>query len=244
MDNFLKNEYKSFIKLLVGTNKKVFVIFVSVAILQTISWYLTSRNFFRENFYYNYFNGNTSADLYEFLYWFLSDTFTLLILPLLIIKFVLNEKISSYGLKTGDFKTGIKFLIIFSIPVVVITFILSGLPEFAQAYPFLKAAKYDLKTFILFEISALVYMFAWEFIWRGFMLFGLEEKFGINAILIQMLPFVILHNGKPFIETISAILGAMILGYIAFRTRSFYYGAAIHFIMFFSMDLFVVLKNY
>ncbi|KAB2843393.1 MAG: CPBP family intramembrane metalloprotease, partial [Melioribacteraceae bacterium] len=73
--------------------------------------------------------------------------------------------------------------------------------------------------------------------------FGLEEKFGMNAILIQMLPFVILHNGKPFVETLSAIIGAILLGYIAIRTRSIFYGVAIHFILFFSMDLFVVLMN-
>ena len=75
------------------------------------------------------------------------------------------------------------------------------------------------------------------------MLFGLEEKFGVNAILFQMLPFVILHNGKPFVETFSAIIGAILLGYIALRTRSIFYGVAIHFILFFSMDLFVILRS-
>lgn len=243
MKNFLKSEIENFKKLLKYLDKKVFIIFISVAVLQTISWYFTSRDFFRENFYYNYFSTNQSADLYEFLYWFISDSITLFIIPLFIIKFLLKEKIISYGLKFGDYKTGLKFFTIFSVCILAVTFFLSQIPEFAKNYPFLKSAKYDWKTFIIFETAALVYMFAWEFIWRGFMLFGLEEKFGMNAILIQMLPFVILHNGKPFVETLSAIIGAILLGYIAIRTRSIFYGVAIHFILFFSMDLFVVLMN-
>jgi len=241
--NFFKTEIESIKKTFKNFDRKVFIIFVSVAVLQTISWYFTSRDFFRENFYYNYFKAEASADLYEFLYWFGSDFITLFILPLVIIKFLLKEKINGYGLKFGDYKTGLKYFIIFSICILTFTFFLSQIPEFANNYPFLKSAKYDWKTFIIFETAALVYMIAWEFIWRGFMLFGLEEKFGMNAILIQMLSFVILHNGKPFIETLSAIIGAILLGYIAIRTRSIFYGVAIHFILFFSMDLFVVLMK-
>lgn len=243
MKNFIKIETKKIQELFGKLDLKVFVIFISVAVLQTISWYVTSRDFFRENFYYNYFNGDASADLYEFIFWFLSDSVTLLIIPLLIIKYILNEKITSFGITIGDYKIGLKYFGFFSVIILMSVYILSGIPEFAEAYPFLKSAKYDWQTFIAFEFFALIYMFAWEFIWRGFMLFGLEEKFRMNAILIQMLPFVILHNGKPFVETLSAIAGAIILGYIALRTRSIIYGVAIHFLLFFSMDLFVVLRG-
>ena len=74
----------------------------------------------------------------------------------------------------------------------------------------------------------LIYMFSWEFIWRGFMLFGLKEKFGYYAVLMQMLPFVILHNGKPAPETFSAIIGGIALGILALRTNSFLYGVFVH----------------
>jgi hypothetical protein len=54
-------------------------------------------------------------------------------------------------------------------------------------------------------------------------LFGLKEKFGFYAVLIQMIPFVILHNGKPELETFGAIAGGIALGILALRTKSFYY---------------------
>ena len=80
-------------------------------------------------------------------------------------------------------------------------------------------------------------MFAWEFIWRGFMLFGLEKKFGGYAVLMQMIPFVILHNGKPFLETFGAILGGIALGILALRTRSIYYCVLTHIGVMFSIDI-------
>ena len=68
------------------------------------------------------------------------------------------------------------------------------------------------------------------------MLFGLEEKFSYYAVLIQMVPFVILHNGKPDIETFSAIIAGIALGIMALRTRSFIYGAIVHFGVMFGID--------
>ena len=85
-------------------------------------------------------------------------------------------------------------------------------------------------------------MFAWEFVWRGFLLFGLEEKFGYYAVLIQMIPFVILHNGKPYMETFGAIIGGIALGILAFRTRSFLYCVIVHIGVMFTIDLFSVLR--
>jgi membrane protease YdiL (CAAX protease family) len=74
------------------------------------------------------------------------------------------------------------------------------------------------------------------------MLFGLEEKFGYYAVLIQMIPFLILHNGKPAPETFGAILGGIALGILALRTRSIYYCVITHMSVMFSIDLISTLR--
>jgi membrane protease YdiL (CAAX protease family) len=85
-------------------------------------------------------------------------------------------------------------------------------------------------------------MIAWEFIWRGFMLFGLEEKFGYYAVLIQMIPFLILHNGKPAAETFGAIVAGLALGILALKTRSVLYCIITHAGVMFSIDLVSTLR--
>ena len=69
---------------------------------------------------------------------------------------------------------------------------------------------------------------AWEFIFRGFLLFGLKDKFGEGAILLQMIPFTIFHFGKPEIETISCIITGIYFGYVAYRGKSFWPAYIIH----------------
>lgn len=231
----LKTDLKNLTIKIKQTDMHVVVIFISIAILQTVSWYFTSRRFFRSNFSSSV-SGNPDADLWEFIYWFSGDTFVLLVIPVIIILLVLKKKPVQFGFSVGDYKTGLYYSVIFLAVMIPIIWFVSAAPEFAARYPHLSSAKTDINKFLVFEAGMLMYMFAWEFIWRGFTLFGLEEKFGYYAVLIQMIPFLILHNGKPALETFGAIPGGIALGILALRTRSFYYGVIVHFGVIFSID--------
>ena len=222
-------------------DRKVIVIFISVAFLQTISWYYTSRRFFRTNLF-DYTPSGFDVYLIEYLYWFISDFFTLFILSSLVIKFVLKENLKDYGITPGDYKTGLKIsLIFFSVMLPLIWFV-SSTESFVAKYPHLQNTRESWSIFFIYESVMLVYMFAWEFIWRGFMLFGLKEKFGYYAVLISMIPFVILHNGKPELETFGAILGGIALGILALRTKSIYYCVLVHISIMFSIDFISTLR--
>lgn len=237
----IRIEYEKIKSLISSLDKKVVTVLLSVIILQTISWYYASAKFFGQNFQ-KYLLNNPDVNLYRFLYWFFSDTVVLLFIPILIIIFLIKEKPSNYGLKVGDSKIGIKAVIIFSVFIIIINWFVSSLTGFENTYPLLEDILYSWRIFLYYEAALFIYLIAWEFIWRGFLQFGLEEKFGIYAILVQTMPFVILHNGKPPLETFAAIFGGIILGYLAYRTRSIFYGVLIHFVMLFSLDLFVILR--
>lgn len=237
MEKFkFKTEIKRLFEIIKSLDRKVVAIFLSVAILQTISFYFTSRRFFRANLF-EQFQNYSDPYLMEYLYWFVGDFFTFFILGIIIIKFVLKEKLSDYGLQLGDVKIGLSFSILFLFVMIILIWFVSATPAFAEKYPHLSSAKSDWNTLFIYEAGMLIYMFAWEFIWRGFMLFGLEKRFGVYAVLMQMIPFVILHNGKPFLETFGAIFGGIALGILALRTRSIYYCVATHIGVMFSIDV-------
>ncbi|MCX6149074.1 MAG: CPBP family intramembrane metalloprotease [Ignavibacteriales bacterium] len=222
-------------------DKKIVILFISIAILQTISWYYTSRKYFRFNLY-QYFSDNPKVDLIEYAYWFLGDTISFFILPILIILFIFKEKIADYGLKFGEIGFGFKLSAIIILIMFIVVWFVSSTKSFYITYPYLSEARESWTVFLIFEFLLFIYIFSWEFIWRGYMLFGLESKFGYYAIFIQMIPFVILHNGKPALETFSAIIGGVLLGILALRTRSFLYGVLIHFCLIFNMDLLSTLR--
>jgi membrane protease YdiL (CAAX protease family) len=237
----LNNEIKELTGIVKNLDKKVLVIFLSVAVLQTISWYYTSRLFFRQNFF-DTLGSNSNYNIYEFAYWFAGDFISLFIIPFFIIKIILKEKINNYGISIGDYKAGIKLSALFLIIMIPLIWIISSEPIFVATYPLLINARDSWTVFFIYECGLLFYLFAWEFIWRGFMLFGLKEKFGYYAVIIQMMPFVILHNGKAPIEVFGAILGGIALGILAYRTKSIYYCVITHAGIMFSIDFISTLR--
>ena len=236
-----KNELSSLKNHTKTLEKKAVTIFLSVAVLQTISWYITSRKFFRANFFEQY-QFHPQVYLVEYLYWFIGDFITFCIVPVLIIRLFLKEKLSDYGIRLGDYKIGLKISLIFLAIMLPIIWFASSSNSFANVYPHLNSARDSWDVFIIYEIGLLIYMIAWEFVWRGYMLFGLYEKFGFYSIFIQMIPFVILHNGKPMLETFGAILAGLALGILALRTKSIFYCVLAHMSVMFSIDLISALR--
>jgi membrane protease YdiL (CAAX protease family) len=238
----IKKEFFELIEIIKKLDKKVIIVFISIAIIQTISWYYTSRMFFKLIFF-DALSSNPDVYLYEFVYWYVGDFITLFIIPALIIKLVFKEKVKDYGLRVGDFNTGIKLSVLFLVVMIPIIWFVTSQQAFGLTYPLLDQARDSWKIFILYEIGLLFYLFAWEFIWRGFMLFGLKEKFGYYAVIIQMIPFLILHNGKPPVETFGVILGGIAFGILAYRTQSIYYCIVTHAGIMISIDLLSTLRH-
>ena len=237
----IKQEIIDLLKSIREMDRKVIIIFLTIAVLQTISWYYTSRNFFRHNIFPVYQN-DPNVYLYEYLYWFIGDFFTLFILTTLVIKFILREKLSDFGIQLGEIKAGLKFSSLFLGVMIILIWFFSATSSFSEKYPHLLSTRNDWNSFAVYEIGMLIYMISWEFIWRGFMLFGLKEKFGYYSVLIQMIPFVILHNGKPVAETFGAIGGGIALGILAFRTNSIFYCVITHAGVMFTIDLISTLR--
>lgn len=92
-------------------------------------------------------------------------------------------------------------------------------------HSYYSVADFDLWTYAL---QSLAYFTAWEFLFRGYLLFGLKDRFKEASILIQMVPFVLLHLGKPELETISTIPMGLYLGYVAYRGNSCWPAVIIH----------------
>jgi membrane protease YdiL (CAAX protease family) len=94
--------------------------------------------------------------------------------------------------------------------------------------------------FSVHAFSYLVFYLGWEFFFRGYMQSGLEGAFGgWNAILAQTLASCLLHSGKPLGEIYASILGGVVLGIIAWRSRSLLFVILLHWLLGASLDVFI-----
>ena len=224
-------------KYLHGWNRQTTIVLLGSALLLTLHRYYSQRKIF-QTYFGGYFANDPLKEIYPYYYWFLTSAITLLLVPMLIVKFGIKDAIRNYGFRFTHGKVGWGFAIggwILMIPFMLLA--LQLFPAFQQKYPLCKVAGTNWKTFIPYEISYGIYMFSWEFFFRGFMLFGLERRFGNYSILVQTIPFAVMHYSKPFTEAMGSIFAGVLLGVVAFETRSFIYGAAIHWLVAMTMDI-------
>ena len=110
-------------------------------------------------------------------------------------------------------------------------------PDFLQTYPFASLARTSPRHFWIWEVAYFLQFGALEMFFRGFLLFSLERRFGLNAIGVMVIPYAMIHFSKPMPEAFGAIFAGLLLGYLALRTRSFYGGILLHYAVALTMDL-------
>ena len=73
---------------------------------------------------------------------------------------------------------------------------------------------------------------------------NLYIEFGIfYAIFVMVVPYNMIHYGKPFLEANAAIVAGVILGTLALKTRSIWCGFLIHVSVAISMDLAALIQR-
>lgn len=155
-----------------------------------------------------------------------------IILPAFTILFILRENPLDFGLRLGDYKLWsfyVAITVLISIPALYIGSLFSSVGQY-YTKPF---------DYYSFFTQMVPLLFAWEYMLRGFLLFGLRERFKEASILIQMVPFVLLHIGKPEIEILVCIPMGLWFGYIAYRGKSFWPAFITHTFINFTLKYFV-----
>jgi membrane protease YdiL (CAAX protease family) len=117
----------------------------------------------------------------------------------------------------------------------------AGHPAFHQFYPMYKPSSPAM--WLAFELIYLGQFFCVEFFFRGFTLFRLEQRFGLHAVSLMVVPYALLHIHKPFLEGLGSIVAGLVLGMLALKTRSIWPGLAVHGGVAFAMDWFALLRS-
>ena len=200
--------------------------------------YLNNHSlYFKTNIYPILINPNTQIFIYLIFWVFILILFYILI-PVILIKYIFKEKLSNYGIYFKNLKKDSSlyfYMLLFMIPLV---FIVSTNKSFQLVYPFFKPPKGQLMPlFFYWEIAYFINFIAVEFFFRGFMLHGLKNQFGVYSIFIMVIPYCCIHFHKPFAEAMASIIAGIILGTLSLKSKSIFWGVVIHFSVAICMDL-------
>ncbi len=164
-------------------------------------------------------------------------------LPAAVLVFAFRRRPVDVGLGAGDVRLAVGIAAVYAPLVAMATWFLSSTAPFLDKYPGFDAAQDAWTVFLGYQLSMLVYWIGWEYLWRGFVLFGTRHTFGVYAIFIQMIPFALLHIRKPPIEAMLSIPGGLLLGILIWRCRSFWIAVPIHAFQMLTIDLWCALRH-
>ena len=144
------------------------------------------------------------------------------LIPLIFGVIVTRKSPLKLGLGLGNYRYWIPVSLLFLAIALPIVYLSSSAGSFQTYY----AAKNF--NFNQYFIEVFLYMLGWEFFFRGFMTLGLKDSLKEGAILIQMIPFTLLHLGKPMAESIACIPSGLLWGYICYKGESFWPAVIMH----------------
>jgi len=165
------------------------------------------------------------------------------LIPAVLTRFVLGHRLSEFGLSFRGIRRHLPLYLFLYLCVLPLVWLASRQPEFLLTYPFADSAREGLRELLIWELLYGLQFFSLEFFFRGFMVFGLEKKFGLSAVVVMTVPYCMLHFHKPMPESIGAIFAGLILGVVALRTRSIFGGVMIHWAVAITMDVMAITQS-
>ena len=150
-------------------------------------------------------------------------------LPIALI-LIMMERLRDFGLGLGNIKAGLRICGIFYLLYTPCFIALMLNDSFREFYAGSVSRYRDWGAFFDGQvIPFIVVMSTGEFLYRGFILFGIKKDYGpYPAILISLIPYVYLHWEKAPIEAFGSFPVGLALSYLALRTNSIWYGVILH----------------
>ncbi|SEM77301.1 CPBP family intramembrane glutamic endopeptidase [Nitrosomonas marina] len=251
-----KNSYRSLKDNISQFDYKVMLICLTTALVLTCTHYFGDFKFLVSILLNLGFNDlaiklqrlmlmHPDSGFFQALYWASVIVFFYLALPAICIKWIFRENFTEYG---AGFEGALRYyrlyiwMLIVMIPLV---YYFSATESFIKMYPFYKVSPGDslFPKFFVWELFYFLQFVALEFFFRGFMLHGTKHRFGFYSIFFMMVPYCMIHFGKPMPETIAAIIAGVILGYMSLKSRNIWLGVFVHCSVALMMDVSALIRQ-
>jgi membrane protease YdiL (CAAX protease family) len=245
----LSNEIKSIF------DKKGKIVLFSSILLTIAFWFLamwyTNKSGYTKDLVVFYgifgpiFNNHPILDFWQYIFQFWITMLLFFFIPLIIVKYYFKESFRDYGLRAGKKKIAVILTIPFIFVFFIVAIFTSQQPSMVAEYPLSKLIGMGWALFVFYEMMYFFYFFAIEVMMRGYIQWGLmRENTKIKGIIIiiaiQTTISTLFHIGKPMMEITAALALGPVLGYVAIKIDSIWYGMFLHFILNIFMDFLIL----
>jgi hypothetical protein len=157
--------------------------------------------------------------------------------PYLVWRFAFpRDSLRDLGLRFAGFRQHAWLYALFVVVMVPILLIVSRQSDFGSYYPIYSKAGRSWADFLVWESVYIGQFVGLEMFFRGWWI-RTTRIFGTGAIFSMIVPYCMIHFGKPYLEACAALIAGVVLGSLSIRTRSIWAGVAVHVTVAILMDV-------
>jgi membrane protease YdiL (CAAX protease family) len=138
-----------------------------------------------------------------------------------------RDSLLDFGLRPRGFREHAWIYALCVVLMVPVLLVVSRGADFVNYYPLYKQAGRSWQDFFVWEALYLAQFFTLEIFFRGWWIRA-TRVFGVGAIWSMVVPYCMIHFGKPYLEACGAMVAGVVLGSLSMRTRSIYAGFLVH----------------
>jgi membrane protease YdiL (CAAX protease family) len=238
----------------------------TMAVLFTAAWILTAQNYLvvggrfglvtdlpqlllpasQGEAWQELVTARENAELARHADWAVGLSATYVLVPVFLMTAVFRRSPADIGVKLKELAASWWVYFLFYLFMLPFLLAVSQTASFQHTYPFYRLAAYESiwPRFLVWELLYAMQFVALEFFFRGFLVHGTRRRFGAYSIFVMMVPYCMIHFGKPVLETCGAIGAGIVLGFMSLKTRSIWLGAALHIAVAWTMDAAAIGQRY
>jgi membrane protease YdiL (CAAX protease family) len=192
---------------------------------------------------HGFFDPAVYGELYLRLWWGVTRIGGYVVPLVLWRRFFPHDRLADFGLRGTGFRSHAWIYAMCVVVMVPVLLLVSRQPDFANYYPMYKQAGRSWLDFVIWELLYILQFFTLELFFRGFQLRAMRV-FGAGAIWAMVVPYCMIHFGKPYLEACGAMVAGVVLGSLAMRTRSIYAGFLVHGTVAILMDVLALYRRH
>lgn len=166
------------------------------------------------------------------------------IFPAIILLTVLPGGAADYGFRVSGSVYSPAWIAAVAVVVLPLTALVSRRPAFMETYPQIRKTDWGPGMLLLNAGSWAVYLLAYEFCFRGFLLFACSRSLGVwPAIFINLALYACVHMPKGLAETIGTLPLGFVFCVAAFHTGTIWVPFFGHLILALANDTFALMAS-
>ena len=141
------------------------------------------------------------------------------IIPAFLVSLVFLKNFSAYGLAFKNFTESLLWTLALSLVIIPINFKTAKNPSYHKKYPEIQTAEWDAGLLFISAFSWILYLFAYEWLFRGVLFFSCLRSFGLwPAVLINIFIYTAFHLHKGWKEMVGSVFLGFIFCLLTYKT--------------------------